>query len=104
MALIFLGISGNLQVAIVAVTIVSGLAALSDVLSQSLVQVAVPNEMRGRAMGSWALAIGVAPLGHLQIGALTTGVGVSSALVANGVGLVLLALGAALAVKRLRSL
>ena len=104
LALIFLGLSGNLTVVIVAVAIVSGLAALSDVLSQSLMQIAVPNEMRGRAMGSWAFATGIAPLGHLQIGALTAAIGVSTALFANGTGLVLLAVGAGIGVKTLRRL
>ena len=103
-AIMFLGVSDTLLVAIVAVTIVSGLAALSDVLSQSLVQAAVPNEMRGRAMGSWALAIGIAPLGHLQIGALSAAIGVYLALIANGAALILLALGAGLAVKTFRRL
>ncbi len=103
-AIMFLGVSDTPLVAIVAVTIVSGLAALSDVLSQSLVQAAVPNEMRGRAMGSWALAIGIAPLGHLQIGALSAAIGVSLALIANGAALILLALGAGLAVKTFRRL
>ena len=103
-AIIFLGLSQTLLVAIVAVTIVSGLASLSDVLSQSLVQAAVQNEMRGRAMGSWALAIGIAPLGHLQIGALSAAIGVSLALIANGAALILLALAAGIAVKTFRRL
>jgi MFS family permease len=104
LALVLLGASSSLTVAFVAITLVSGLAALSDVLSQSLVQVSVPNEMRGRAMGSWALAIGMAPIGHLQIGGLAALIGVSSALAANGVALILLALAAGLGLSRLRSL
>ncbi len=103
-AVMLLGASQTLLLAIVTVTIVSGLAALSDVLSQSLVQAAVRNEMRGRAMGSWTLAIGIAPIGHLQIGALSAAVGVSLALLLNGAALLLLAIGASLAVKTLRRL
>ena len=104
LALVLLGISSTLAVAFVAITLVSGFAALSDVLSQSLVQVSVPNEMRGRAMGSWALAIGMAPLGHVQMGGLIALIGVSSALSANGLALILLAIVAGLGISRLRSL
>ena len=70
-----------------ALAAVSGLAALSDVLSQGLVQLSVPNEMRGRAMGSWMLAIGTAPVGHLQMGALASGVGVSRSSTVRWIGI-----------------
>ena len=73
------------------VAIVMSMAALSDLLSQSLVQGAVHNDLRGRAMGSWLLAIGLGPVGHLQIGALAAIAGVTTALVTNGLLLVLLA-------------
>jgi MFS family permease len=101
-AIVMLGVSSTLVLALVAIAIVSGMAALSDVLSQSLVQLSVPNEMRGRAMGSWALAIGLAPFGHLQIGGLIALIGVSAALVANGAALLLLAAGAWLCIGTLR--
>jgi MFS family permease len=104
LALIVLGQGGTMLLAGGACLLVASLAALSDLLTQSLVQAAVPNELRGRAMGSWALAIGIGPLGTLQIGALAAALGITVALTANG--LVLLALGvASLALsKRLRSL
>jgi hypothetical protein len=50
------------------------------------------------------LAIGIGPLGHLQIGALVTVIGVSSALTVNGVGLLVLAVLATAGVERLRKL
>ncbi len=103
-AIVLLGTSQTLGFAVLTLLVVSAMAALSDVLSQSLVQLSVPNAMRGRAMGSWMLAIGIGPLGHLQIGALATAVGVSTALTVNGAGLLVLAVLATAGVGRLRRL
>jgi MFS family permease len=103
-SIMLLGASNTLVFAIAALIAVSALAALSDVLSQSLVQLSVPNEMRGRAVGSWMLAIGMAPGGHLQIGALASGLGVSAALFINGAGLLILALACGAGVGRVRRL
>ena len=90
----FLGIANTFLSAILAIIVINGMAALSDILSQSLVQTVVPSELRGRAMGSWALAVGLGPVGHLQIGALASALGVGFALMAHGIGLVALAMGA----------
>jgi MFS family permease len=84
LALILLGNAQALVIALIAAFLVSGLAALSDVLSQSLMQLAVRNEMRGRAAGLWSVAIGLGPIGHLQIGALASALGVATALTFNG--------------------
>ena len=104
LAMIALGQGGTVLLAGAACLAVASLAALSDLLTQSLVQAAVPNELRGRAMGSWSLAIGIGPVGTLQIGAVAATLGITVALTANG--LVLLALGVASLVvsKRLRQL
>lgn len=104
LAVILLGASQTLLMAMLAATAVSALASLSDVLSQVLVQLAVPNEMRGRAMGTWALAIGTAPAGHLQMGALTSWLGVGAALTLNGAVLIAVAVAAGVLVGRLRRL
>lgn len=90
-ALVMLGLSGSITTAILAIALINAMAALTDLLSQSLVQAAVPNELRGRAMGTWVLAIGLGPVGHLQIGALAGAAGVAVALVTNGALLVGLA-------------
>jgi hypothetical protein len=92
-ALVALGTAPTFLLAVVAITLVSGLTALSDVFSQGLMQMLVPNELRGRAMGAWNVATGTMPLGTLQIGALAGALSVGFALVANGVGLVVLAVG-----------
>jgi MFS family permease len=104
LSMIALGQGSTIVLAAAACFLVANLAALSDLLTQSLVQSAVPNELRGRAMGSWSLAIGVGPLGTLQIGALAAAAGITVALTANGLVLVALGFASFLLSKRLRSL
>ena len=103
-SLLFLGIANTFFYAILAIIVINGMGALSDILSQSLVQTVVPNELRGRAMGSWVLAVGLGPVGHLQIGALASALGVSFALMAHGIGLIALAVGALAFFPKLRKL
>jgi len=90
---------------VVAVVIAANAAgALADLLAQSLLQLSVPHRLRGRAGGAWVVAIGLAPLGQIQIGALASLFGVSAALGASGLGLVALAAATALCFPRLRAL
>jgi MFS family permease len=79
-------------------------AAASDILTQSMMQLAVPNALRGRAMGVWVLAIGFGPLGHLEMGGLTELLGLGAALFTNGAALVIVGVIVAFAVPRLRQL
>jgi MFS family permease len=87
---------------LVVLTLVNAAGALADLLAQSLLQLGVPSELRGRAGGAWVVAIGLAPLGQLQIGALASLFGVSIALGASGVALAILAGGTALLFPRIR--
>jgi hypothetical protein len=80
----------------VVLTLVNACGALADILAQSLLQLSVPRALRGRAGGAWVVAIGLAPLGQLQIGALASLFGVSVALGLSGLGLIALAGAAAL--------
>ena len=89
---------------VVVLTVVNAAGALADLLAQSLLQLSVPPHLRGRAGGAWVVAIGLAPLGQLQIGALASVFGVSAALGASGLALVTLAATAALLFPRLRRL
>lgn len=90
-ALFLLGLASNFVVVIFVITIVSGMMAMSDIYSQSIMQVVVPNELRGRAMGAWVLATGTASLGNLQVGALASAFTIGIALGVNGVALIVLA-------------
>ncbi|HVC65571.1 MAG TPA: MFS transporter [Candidatus Dormibacteraeota bacterium] len=86
------------------VLLANAAGALADLLAQSLLQLRVPAHLRGRAGGAWVVAIGLAPLGQIQIGALASIFGVSAALGASGLGLVALAGATALLYPRLRAL
>ena len=89
---------------VVVLVLVNAAGGLTDLLAQSLMQLSVPAKLRGRAGGAWVAAIGMAPLGQLQIGAMASLFGVSLALGASGLGLVALAGAAALWSPRLRRL
>jgi len=82
----------------------NALGAVTDVLAQTLIQLTVPSDRRGRAGGAWVVAIGMAPLGQFQIGALASLFGVGAALGLNGLALMAVGAAAALLVPKLRKL
>lgn len=102
--LMLLSIESPLILTLLAIFLVTSMATSSDILTQSMMQLSVANHLRGRAMGVWVLAIGAAPLGHLQMGAFAEWAGVGNALLANGAALVATGLVMALAVPALRRL
>ena len=67
--LIAFAFSPGLGAAVLPLLVVGAAAAASDSLSQSLVQRAAGDAERGAAMGLWAFALGVGPLGHIVAGA-----------------------------------
>lgn len=87
-----LALSRSLAVAAAVLLVVGCCAEAFDVLQQTLIQMAVPDEQRGRAVGIWVLSIGSAPLGHLEMGLLIALLGVPGALAINGAVTVLAAL------------
>jgi hypothetical protein len=89
---------------VLVLVLVNSSGALVDLLAQSLMQLAVPAHLRGRAGGAWVVAIGLAPLGQLQIGALASLFGVSIALGSSGLALLALASSVALLAPRIRRL
>jgi hypothetical protein len=86
------------------VTVVNSVGALADLFAQSLLQLSVPRHLRGRAGGAWVVAIGLAPLGQMQIGALASAFGVSIGFAASGLALALLAVATAVFAPRARRL
>jgi MFS family permease len=88
-------------VAAIGVVFINIMAAATDVLHQTLLQVSVANEQRGRAMGSWIIGTGIAPVGHLEVGHLASLTNTHIALLVNGLALISLALGMALCLPRL---
>ena len=84
LSLLALGAARDLAAA-AAVLLVTGLCAGAfDVLQQTLIQLAVPANQRGRAVGVWILGLGSAPAGHLEMGALAAALGAPGALAING--------------------
>ncbi len=103
-SMLLLATADTFLFAVAAIIAINGMGALSDILSQSLVQTVVPDRLRGRAMGSWALAVGMGPLGSLQIGGLASLLSVGAALSIHGAGLLALGVAALLLFPRLRRL
>lgn len=102
--LLLLSASMHFALALGALVLVAAMAAASDILTQSMMQLSVPNRLRGRAMGAWVLAIGFAPIGHLEMGALAVALGVGNALAINGAVLIAIGALAIVAVPRLRKI
>jgi MFS family permease len=84
LAIVGFALTRNLAVAAALLVITGFCAGAFDVLQQTLIQLAVPPEQRGRAVGLWVLSIGSAPIGHLEMGALAVALGVPAALLING--------------------
>lgn len=79
-------VAGTRQLPVAAaVLVVTGICAGTfDVLQQTLIQLAVPEGQRGRAVGVWVLGLGSAPVGHLEMGLLVAALGAPGALLING--------------------
>ncbi len=91
-ALIAFAVSPTVVLACIALAAIGAAGAAFDALNQALLAEAVPAEMRGAAMGAWVAAIGSAPFGHIEIGALAVLLGPVAAQSLNGLALVLLSL------------
>jgi MFS family permease len=90
-SMLVLAPSPTLLIASVALLVTGACAASFDVLQQTLLQLGVPEEQRGRAIGLWVLGIGSAPVGNLEMGALVAAIGAPAALAVNGALVVLFA-------------
>ena len=75
-----LGLAPNLPLAVTAVGAIAFCAVASDVLTQSMMQLTVTSDLRGRALGAWQVAVGFSPIGQIQMGLLASALGTASAL------------------------
>ena len=96
--------SPNFGLALLFIVFANMMGAAAEVQQSVLLQVSVSNELRGRAVGSWLVGIGTAPVGHLEVGYLATVVSARLTLLTNGVALAVVALLLAAALPRLRRL
>jgi MFS family permease len=92
MSMLVLAGASSLAAAALVLVVTGACAAAFDLLQQTLLQLAVPEDQRGRAVGVWVLGIGTGPVGHLEMGSLLTVLGAPSALMLNGVIVVAAAL------------
>ena len=99
-----LGLAPNLPLAVTAVAAIAFCAVASDVLTQSMMQLTVASDLRGRAMGAWQVAVGFSPIGQIQMGLLASALGTAAALMLNGAALVMVAIGAVATSRRLRQM
>lgn len=76
---------GSYAAALVLIMGVGASAAAFDAMQWTLLQLNVPDEMRGRAVGAWVFAIGFGWIGHLGMGAVGEAVGVQTALAGGGI-------------------
>ena len=74
-AMICMSMTHTLPAAVLALLVIGACAASFDVLQQTLMQLAVPEHQRGRAVGVWVFGIGSAPIGHLEMGSLAAVLG-----------------------------
>ena len=95
-------LEGVRAVVLAVLVVVNGCAMAVDTLYKVLMQESVPDEQRGRAMGSWVLSIGVAPVGHLGVGGLAGLLGAPGALLINGAALAFISVAAAVGLPRMR--
>jgi MFS family permease len=84
LSILVLAATRDLGVAAAVLLVMGFCAGAFDLLQQTLIQMSVPNEQRGRAVGLWVLSLGSAPVGHLEMGMLIAALGVPIALLING--------------------
>ncbi len=97
-------LSGNIYSFLGVLLFVNACAMAVDTLYKTLMQDHVADEERGRATGSWVLSIGVAPVGHVGIGALAGVLGAPRALLVNGAILTTINVISGLGLPRIRRL
>ena len=86
-ALLVFSQAPRFEAGLVCLLAIGAASAVLDTLGQVLLQQAVPEQQRGAAMGTWVVAIGFGPLGHLGIGAVAAAIGAPAALALFGAAL-----------------
>ena len=97
-------LANNLYTFLGVLLVVNACAMAVDTLYKTLMQDNVADEERGRAMGSWVLSIGLAPVGHLGVGSVASFLGAPGALMINGAVLAVVSAFTALRLPKIRQL
>jgi MFS family permease len=85
-ALAALGTSGTFPLSLALMLAVGACASAVDVLNQTIAQMSVSDEERGRAVGVWVFSIGMNMVGLMQVGTFVVLVGAPLTFVGNGFG------------------
>ncbi|KQS68503.1 MFS transporter [Modestobacter sp. Leaf380] len=85
-AIVGFGFAGSLWVAVLCLAVAGAGDMVSAVLRSSMLQLAAPDDMRGRMQGVFIVVVAGGPrLGDLRAGAVASGFGVTAAMVSGGV-------------------
>ncbi len=85
-AIIGFGFAGSLWLAVLCLAVAGAADMVSAVLRSSMLQIAAPDQMRGRMQGVFLVVVAGGPrLGDLRAGAVAAGFGVTAAMVSGGV-------------------
>jgi MFS family permease len=85
-ALAALGTSGTFPLSLALMLAVGACASAVDVLNQTIAQMAVSDEERGRAVGVWVFSIGMNMVGLMQVGTFVVLFGAPLTFLGNGIG------------------
>ena len=89
LATVGFGVAGSLWLAVLFLAVAGAADMVSAVLRSSMLQLAAPDDMRGRMQGVFIVVVAGGPrLGDLRAGALASGFGVTAAMVSGGVVIV----------------
>jgi MFS family permease len=87
-----IGVSRHIAVALPLAAMLAGTMIVTQLTSQTLLQMLAPARMRGRVLAVFdVVRLGLVPIGSLVAGAIVPSVGISGVLVAYGVALLLIA-------------
>ena len=92
-SLMVLAVSPTLAIALIPIFVVGGMAAVSDSLSQSLMQRSTLDSERGAAMGVWTFGVGCGPIGSVAVGLAAARVGAPVTQLVAGAVLLVMAIG-----------
>ncbi|MFA7249196.1 MAG: MFS transporter [Dehalococcoidia bacterium] len=101
--LIGLGASRHYPLSLAIAVGLGACTALVDTLELIMLQAAVDDRLRGRALGAWNAAFGLGWIGPLALGAIADAAGLSVAYTIAGCALLAIGAGTAIAAPRLRS-
>jgi predicted MFS family arabinose efflux permease len=104
LGLIFFASTRMLPLGLVALALVGGCQVFFNATTQTLLQISVPDELRGRVMSIYMLDVGLRPAGSLAAGLATAAFGAPATVTGMGILVILVALVLAWRVPRIRLL